>query len=92
MTDGTLVWDSSLSSVFKGYIQEQHDRQNNVIFFGNVHKLIIPRFSILLYKSLIYTILHVVGDSVCPQYREDGFSKTLIRVLNKTTPGPARYM
>ena len=44
----SLVWDSSLSSVFKGYIQEHHDRQNNVIFFGTVHKLIISRFSTLL--------------------------------------------
>ena len=43
----SLVWDSSLSSVSKGYIQEHHDRQNNVIFVGTVHKLIISRFSTL---------------------------------------------
>ena len=28
----SLVWDSSLSSVFKGYIQEYHDRQENINF------------------------------------------------------------
>ena len=32
--DKSLVWDSSLSSVFKGYIQEHHDRQKNVIFLA----------------------------------------------------------